>query len=237
MVDELKQLDLQKLPRHVAFIIDGNGRWAKQRGLPRSMGHKAGVEAVKQTIQNALEIGIKQLSFFCFSTENWNRPKDEIDQLFSMLRDFIKKNTDYVKKGIKLIVSGDISVLPEDLITAITERVEKTKQNIKMIVNLCINYGGRADILRAVNNLLSQNKQKVTMEEFSKELYTAEMSDPDLIIRTSGELRLSNFFLFQSAYSEFYFGSQNWPDFDKKSLIEALINFQSRNRRFGAIKE
>lgn len=233
-----QQVDLTKLPYHIAFIIDGNGRWAKLRGLPRTAGHRQGVVAVKNTINNCYDLGIKEVSFFCFSTENWNRPKDEIDALFGMLRDFINDDImPYKEKGIKFIVSGDISKLPADLVTAIENAVEKTKECQKMLVNLCINYGGRFDILRAVNTLLGEKKKSVTYKEFEKALYTHEMHELDLVVRTSGEQRISNFMLYQMAYAELYLTKTYWPDFDKKALNEALIDFQSRNRRFGAIKE
>ena len=233
-----QQVDLTKLPYHIAFIIDGNGRWAKKRGLPRTAGHRQGVVAVKNTINNCYELGIKEVSFFCFSTENWNRPKDEIDTLFAMLRDFINEDIiPYKEKGIKFIVSGDISKLPADLVDAIKSAVNKTKECQKMLVNLCINYGGRFDILRAVNTLLSEKKENVTYKEFENALYTNEMHELDLVVRTSGEQRISNFMLYQMAYAELYFTKTYWPDFDKNALDEALIDFQSRNRRFGAIKE
>ena len=233
-----QQVDLTKLPYHIAFIIDGNGRWAKKRGLPRTAGHRQGVVAVKNTINNCYELGIKEVSFFCFSTENWNRPKDEIDTLFAMLRDFINEDViPYKEKGIKFIVSGDISKLPADLVDAIKSAVNKTKECQKMLVNLCINYGGRFDILRAVNTLLSEKKKNVTYKEFESALYTNEMHELDLVVRTSGEQRISNFMLYQMAYAELYFTKTYWPDFDKNALDEALIDFQSRNRRFGAIKE
>ena len=233
-----QQVDLTKLPYHIAFIIDGNGRWAKKRGLPRTAGHRQGVVAVKNTINNCYELGIKEVSFFCFSTENWNRPKDEIDTLFAMLRDFINEDIiPYKEKGIKFIVSGDISKLPADLVDAIKSAVNKTKECQKMLVNLCINYGGRFDILRAVNTLLSEKKENITYKEFENALYTNEMHELDLVVRTSGEQRISNFMLYQMAYAELYFTKTYWPDFDKNALDEALIDFQSRNRRFGAIKE
>ena len=233
-----QQVDLTKLPYHIAFIIDGNGRWAKLRGLPRTAGHRQGVVAVKNTIKNCYDLGIKEVSFFCFSTENWNRPKEEIDALFGMLRDFINDDImPYKEKGIKFIVSGDISKLPADLVSAIENAVDKTKECQKMLVNLCINYGGRFDILRAVNTLISEKKESVTYSDFENALFAHEMHELDLVVRTSGEQRISNFMLYQMAYAELYFTKTYWPDFDKKALNEALIDFQSRNRRFGAIKE
>ncbi len=231
-------VDLNKLPNHIAFIIDGNGRWAKKRGLPRTAGHRQGVFAVKDTIQNCYNYGIKQVSFFCFSTENWNRPQDEIDALFGMLRDFIHDDiVPYKEQGIRFLISGDITKLPQDLQQAIQNAVNETQDCNKMLVNLCINYGGRLDILRAVNSLLKQGKTEVNYLDFEKELYTKNLSELDLVVRTSGEQRISNFMLYQMAYAELYFTKTYWPDFDKKALDEALLDFQSRNRRFGAIKE
>ena len=232
------EIDKNKLPYHIAFIIDGNGRWAKQRGLPRSMGHKQGVVAVKDTIQNCYDLGIKQVSFFCFSTENWNRPKDEIDTLFQLLRDYISEDLlPYKQKGIKFIVSGDITKLPQDLQNAIENAVNETQSCDNMIVNMCINYGGRLDILRAVNNLLKQGKTEVTYKDFEQELYSKDLKEIDLVVRTSGEQRISNFMLYQMAYSELCFVKTYWPSFDKNELHKVLIDFASRNRRFGAIKE
>lgn len=233
-----KNVDLNKLPNHIGFIIDGNGRWAKKRGLTRTAGHRQGVVAVKETIKNCYNYGIKQVSFFCFSTENWNRPQDEIDALFGMLRDFIHEDIEpYKNDGIRFFVSGDISKLPQDLQETVLNAVEQTKNCTKMYVNLCINYGGRQDILRAVNSLLSQGKTNVNYIDFQNELYTKDLAELDLVVRTSGEQRISNFMLYQMAYAELYFTQTYWPDFDKKELDQALVDFQSRNRRFGAIKQ
>ena len=231
-------LDLAKMPVHMAFIIDGNGRWAKKRGLPRTVGHKQGVVAVKNTIDNCYNLGIKEISFFCFSTENWNRPKEEIDALFDMLRKFTSDDLlPYKEKGVKIVHSGDISRLPQDLQQTLLDAVKQTENNNKMIVNLCINYGGRDDILHAVNLALKSGKTSISQAEFEQNLYSHNLHDLDLVVRTSGEQRISNFMLYQMAYAELYFTPTYWPDFDKKALEDALINFQSRSRRFGAIKE
>lgn len=232
------KLNVEKLPYHIAFIIDGNGRWAKEKGMPRTYGHKVGVEAVKNTVNNCLEIGIKQLSFYCFSTENWNRPKDEIDAIFDLMKDYLEKFADeYVNKGIKLYVSGDITKLPTDLQEKIVNIVDKTKDNDNMMVNICLNYGGRAEIVRAVNTIINEKIENVTEKSFKNYLYTKDFKDPDLIVRTSGENRISNFMLYQLAYSEFYFPKTYWPDFDKKELIKALNNYAKRTRKFGSIKQ
>ena len=231
------QLDLSKMPRHVAFIIDGNGRWAKKRGLPRTAGHRQGVVAVKNTINNCYDLGIKEVSFFCFSTENWNRPKDEIDALFNMLRDFVKEDLiPYKEKSIRIISSGDISKLPLDLQNSLQDAIKDTENCNKMIVNLCINYGGRDDILHAVNLIIENGEKNITHKKFEKYLYSNLLHELDLVIRTSGEQRISNFMLYQMAYAELYFTKTYWPDFDKKQLHLALQNFQSRSRRFGSIK-
>lgn len=230
------EIDKTKIPNHIAFIVDGNGRWANKRGLPRTVGHKYGVEAVKNTIFNSYDLGIKVISFFTFSTENWKRPKEEIDAIFNILREYLNENLDeYIGKGIKIITCGDISKLPKDIFEAILNAKEKTKNCDKMIVNMAINYGGRDDIITAVNKIISEKVNKVDEKSFANYLYTNQISDPDFIIRTSGEYRISNFMLYQGAYSELYFTKTYWPDFDKNELIIAIKDFQGRNRRFGKI--
>lgn len=238
LIRNKQKVDKSRLPNHMAFIIDGNGRWANKRGLPRTVGHKYGVEAVKNTVENCLELGIKVISFYTFSTENWNRPKEEIDQLFKMLRDYIDEDTSkYEARGIKFMTSGDLSKLPKDIIDAVKKAKEKTKNNTKMIVNIAINYGGRQEIIRAVNSIIKKGIKEVTVESFKNYLYTSGLPELDFLVRTSGELRLSNFMLYQTAYSEFYFPKVYWPAFNKKELNKALIAFQSRKRRFGSIKK
>lgn len=233
-----KSVSFNKLPIHIGFIIDGNGRWAQKRGLSRTFGHKQGIVAVKNTIQNCYDFGIKEISFFCFSTENWNRPQDEVDALFGMFHNFVQDDLDdYNQKGIKIMHSGDKSRLPQDLQDAIVSAENKTKNNTKMIVNICLNYGGRDDILHAVNSLIKNNQKHVTQQQFEKQLYSSPLHNLDLVVRTSGEQRISNFMLYQMAYAELYFTKTYWPDFDKKQLIHALTDFQSRTRRFGAIKK
>ena len=225
-----------KIPNHVAIILDGNGRWATRRGLPRTIGHKAGIEAVKRTVDGASELGIKVLSFFAFSTENWKRDKSEIDAIFEILRNYLKENEEeYLSKNLKLVTMGDISKLPEDIYKKFEELKEKTKSNTGMIVNIGLNYGGRDELVRAYNALLKQGKEVTSEEEIKKYLYTSSLPDPDFIIRTSGEQRLSNFMLYQCAYSELYFPKVLWPDFNKKHLIKALKNYSKRDRRYGGI--
>lgn len=232
------KLGLKELPAHVAFIIDGNGRWALKRGMPRSFGHKVGVKSCKNVINSCYNLGIKYVSIFGFSTENWNRPKDEIDGLFNLLREFVKNDLqEWLKNDIKVVVSGDYSVFPKDLVTKIEEVLTKTKNNKGMVLNLCINYGGRQEIIRAVNCIIKSGVKKVNEKHILKHLYTADLPSPDFIIRTSGEQRLSNFMLWQCSYAELYFPKTYWPDFNKKHLIKAFKVFNKRKRRYGAIEE
>ena len=232
------KVDKNNLPECVAFIIDGNGRWAKRRGLPRMLGHRAGIDAVKKTIDYAEDLGLKQIMFYCFSTENWNRPKKEVDGLFELFREFVFSQADsYVKRNFMFQLIGEKSRIPNDIVKKVKEIEEKTKNCTKMKVGLCINYGGKFDILNAVNNILKSGKTEITEKEFESYLLTKDFKSPDLIIRTSGEQRISNFLLYQMAYSELYFTKTYWPDFDKKSLEMAICDYQKRNRRFGAIKE
>ena len=231
-------IDMNNLPECVAFIIDGNGRWAQKRGLPRMLGHRAGIDAVKKIIDSAESLGLKQIMFYCFSTENWNRPKREVDGLFDLFREFVFNEADkYTKRNFMFKLVGDKSKIPSDIIDKVEEIEEKTKDCTKMKVGLCINYGGKFDILNAVNNILKAGKTEVNEVEFEKYLLTKDFQNPDLIIRTSGEQRISNFLLYQMAYSELYFTNTFWPDFDSKCLELAICDYQKRNRRFGAIKE
>lgn len=236
-----KMLNEKALPKHIGFIIDGNGRWAKERGLTRSMGHKAGMIALKEAIKNSFDLGISIVSIYGFSTENWNRPKEEIDYLFNLFRGFIKSDFSEVSeakdKKVRLNIMGDYTKFPKDLVSEIEKALEESKDNDGFVLNLGINYGGRDEIVRAVNNIIKSNVKEITKEDFNSYLYTAGLPDPDFIIRTSGEQRISNFMLWQNAYSEFYFPKTYWPDFNKKELIKSLLNYQKRNRRFGAIKE
>lgn len=232
------KVDKNKLPRCVAFIIDGNGRWAKKRGMPRMYGHRIGIDAVKKTIDNCESLGIKECMFYCFSTENWNRPKPEVDGLFELFRKFVYTEAEeYFDRNIKFKLIGDKSRISDDILRQVEVIEKKTENCTKMKVGLCINYGGRFDILNAVNNALVLGKKHIEEQEFSNLLLTNEFHNPDLIIRTSGEQRISNFLLYQMAYSELYFTKTYWPDFDKKQLEIALCDFQKRNRRFGAIRE
>ena len=230
-----EKIDSKKIPLHVAFIMDGNGRWAEKKFLPRNFGHSAGVETVENIIKYSLEVGIKHLTFYAFSTENWKRDKKEVDGLFQIFRDYLNdKPDDYIKSGVRLNIIGDISKLPIDLQQSCADISEKTKHGNKMVLNLALNYGSRDEILRAVK-LCIDKKLKVTEQSFAANLYTAGQPDPDIIIRTSGETRLSNFLLYQSAYSELYFAKSLWPAFTISEYKKALIWFQNKNRRFGGV--
>lgn len=227
-----------KLPKHIAFIIDGNGRWAKRRGLPRMFGHRAGIETLKENIVECRNLGIDVVSVFGFSTENWNRPQPELDGLFNLFEEFFKNETiDFMGLGIKVRIMGDYTKFPQHLVDNANALIERTKNNDKMVLNMGINYGGHDDILHAVNNMIKdgvKDVDKATMESY---LYTSGLPAPDFVVRTSGELRISNFMLWQMAYSELYFPKTLWPDFHKKDLYKALKSYQKRNRRYGAIKE
>ncbi len=233
-----RKLDLQRLPQHIAIIMDGNGRWAKRRGLPRNMGHRAGFENIKRIVEHLYHLGIKYVTFFTFSTENWKRPKEEIDGIFDLVRNHLKNEKEvqkFLDNDIKLTTMGDISKLPQDLYNKLVETSQKTKNASTMVLNLAINYGGRDEIMRAVNLLVERGTKIESSEQFEQLLYSNNMPDPDFVIRTSGELRLSNFMLYQMAYSELYFTKTYWPDFNEKELQRALIDFQKRRRRFGAV--
>ena len=229
-----------KMPKHIALIIDGNGRWAKKRNMPRSMGHKFGFDNLKKQVEFVQELGIKNLSMYCFSKENWNRPQDEVNylmDLFNQMLDEYKK--EYLNKDVRIIISGDMEDIriPDNVRTKAKEIMELTKDKTGFILNPCINYGGRQEILKAVNEIIASGETDIDVAKFEKHLYTADMLPVDFIIRTSGENRTSNFLPWQSTYSEWYFPKKLWPAFTKKDMIKALIAFTKRNRRFGAIKK
>ena len=231
-------LDENKMPLHVAFIIDGNGRWAKKRGLSRSMGHKVGFNTLLKMVQEVRALGIKYMSVYCFSVDNWNRPQAEVDYLMQLFRDILNpRKYKKFKEGARINIMGDMSRFPEDIQANAKKAVLDSQNNTDLVLNLGLNYGGREEIVYAVNKLIAEGKTHITKEDISNNIYTAGQPDPDFIIRTSGELRLSNWMPWQSTYSEFYFPKIHWPAFNKKHLITALVEYQSRNRRFGAIKE
>ena len=224
-----------KIPHHIGIIMDGNGRWAEARGKKRTYGHKYGSDNVDRIASYAFERGIKVVSLYAFSTENWQRPQEEVDELMRLLSVYFKRfSSKLVKNKIKIKIMGDITALTPKLQKEIGDIIEKTKDYDAGVLCLGINYGGRQEIVNAVNTLISNN-QPVTVENISNNLYTAELGDPDLIIRTGGEYRLSNFMLFQGAYSELYFTNVLWPDFDESELDKAIQSFKGRIRRFGKV--
>ena len=235
---------MAKSLKHVAFIMDGNGRWDKKRGLARYLGHKAGCEVVTDIYDGCREKGVIAMSLYAFSTENWNRPKSEIDHLFNYLDVFFKKNIKkMIEDGSRIIVSGDISRLPEKTQKTIKECVELTKDLKNFTFNICLNYGGKDEIVRASKLIAKDYKDgKISLEEINEEkfenyLYTKDIPPVDLLIRTSGEQRLSNYLLWQLAYAEFIFTPTYWPDFNKEELFKCFDEYYSRERRFGGILE
>lgn len=238
------KIDLNRVPKHIAIIMDGNGRWAKERNLPRTMGHKAGVETIRRIIKECDKIGVKYLTLYAFSTENWKRPKDEVSALMKLLVEYLKKEFSELNKNNVIINNiGDISKLPEVCQKELMSAYERTKNNTGITMNLALNYGGRDEILTAIKKMTQDIEKgnisidKINEDVFSKYLYTKGMPDPDLIIRPSGEQRLSNFLLWQCAYSEFWYSDINWPDFSENDLHKAIYDFQNRDRRFGGIKK
>lgn len=229
-----------KLPAHLAIIMDGNGRWAQARGLPRSAGHRAGAEAVRVVVTECRTLGIRHLTLYAFSSENWNRPKTEISALFSLLLEFLGQEVPRMEEeSIALKVLGDLDGLPLAQRTALHHAIRRTAAGREMTLNLALNYGGRAEIVRAARAFLREGArpEDVTEESLASRLYTAGQPDPDLLIRTSGEQRLSNYLLYQCAYSELYFTPVPWPDFDAPRLREALEAYAARSRRFGKTQE
>ena len=236
-------IDLEKMPTHIAIIMDGNGRWAKSRFLPRTAGHKAGVETIRKVVKEADRLGIKYLTLYAFSTENWKRPKLEVDALMNLLVSYLKNEIDELhKNNVKLTAVGDFEKLPEACVRELHSAMDKTKDNTGVHLNLALNYGGRNDIREAVVELAKEYKEgkisleDITEENIKKHLSTGEIPDPDLVIRTSGEQRLSNFLLWDVAYSEFYYTDIHWPDFDGEALEKAIYAYQKRDRRFGGVK-
>lgn len=234
--------DLSRMPKHVAFIMDGNGRWATSRGLPRVAGHRAGMKIVHDVIRQSKDWGIKVVTFYAFSTENWKRPQTEVSFLMNLLIEFIDKELDEMdRNGVHLHILGEVSALPVKVRKAIERGLAKTRDNHDIIVNIALNYGGRAEIIRAVKEIAGQvaqgtiNPSDIDETMLSEKLYTGNLPDPDLIIRTSGEMRLSNFLLFQCAYAEFAFPETAWPDFTSEAYALVINGFQARNRRYGGI--
>ncbi len=235
-------IDKNFLPKHIAMIMDGNGRWAEKRGLPRVAGHRAGVKTVDRVMEDAVSLGIKVLTLYTFSTENWKRPKKEVSALMELLyKNLLNKRKKMIDNDVKLRLSGDISNFPDTVKNELNATLAATEQCSTMILNLALGYSGRGEIIKAAQSLARQSVQgdikpeDIDEEIFSNYLSTRGLPDPDLIIRTSGEYRISNFLLWQSSYSELYFTDCFWPDFDRKELIKAILAYQSRDRRFGGL--
>ena len=230
--------EITKLPNHIGFIIDGNGRWAKKRGLPRSMGHSAGIKNLDVVLKECFyTYGIPVVSLYAFSTENWNRPKSEIDYLIKCFRKYLSEGFMEKYPRVKLNIMGDYTKFPQDLVDNATKTMEATKNNTDFILNLGINYSGQDELVYAFNNIINKGIKKVDRKTIEDNLYTAGQIPLDFCVRTSGEQRLSNFMLWQISYAELYFPKTYWPAFGKKDLYLALKEYESRNRRFGAIKE
>lgn len=232
----LPSLDVSRLPRHVGIIMDGNGRWAKKRGRPRLYGHSAGAKSIRQVVELGVELGLGYLTFYAFSTENWNRPEDEVRGLLKLLRErLIKEIPELNEQNIYVQFIGSEIYLEPAYLAEIRAVAAKTHQNTGMRVNIAFNYGGRLEIIEAIKRLKPEEISSLTPDNFGQHLWTKEQPDPDLIIRSSGEMRLSNFLLWQSAYSEIYVTDVLWPDFDKAEMIKALQEYQTRNRRYGGL--
>ena len=240
----MEEIDKEKLPRHIAIIMDGNGRWAKKKNLNRISGHIKGVDAVREIVTACRELGIKVLTLYAFSIENWRRPNDEVAALMGLLREYLfKEREEMVQNNIRLSAIGRIEDLPLEVQNTLRETSKKTEQCDGMILNLALSYGGRSEILHAVQGILSDfqkgkiKPEEVNLQRFSQYLWTRGIPDPDLLIRTSGEFRISNFLLWQIAYTELYVTETLWPDFDRKELLKAIAAYQSRERRFGLTSE
>lgn len=239
-MDLKSNIDLNRLPRHIAVIMDGNGRWAKQQGKPRVFGHRSGVTAVRETTEAAAELGVEYLTLYAFSTENWNRPAIEVNALMALLVETIRKEVDTLNKNnIRLHAIGDISKLPKKSQKALQEGIDRTKDNDRMTLVLALNYSAKWEILEAAKKIAEDAKagkveaSHIDENYFASLLSTKGIPDPELLIRTSGETRISNFLLWQIAYAEFYFTPIFWPDFRKQQLYEAILDYQNRERRFG----
>lgn len=236
-------LDINNIPKHIAIIMDGNGRWAKARNLPRAMGHRAGVEAIREIVKECSNLGVKYLTLYAFSTENWVRPTEEVNALMKLLVEYLKGEFEELhKNNVKINSIGDISKLPMVCQEELNNASKKTKNNNGLVLNLALNYGGRNELVKAFKEIYKElmegklTESDITEEMISKHLYTSGMPDPDMIIRPSGEQRLSNFLLWQGAYSELWYSDIKWPDFRKQHLHKAIYDFQNRERRFGGVK-
>ena len=241
--DLLPQIDRSALPAHIAIIMDGNGRWARKRGLPRVAGHRAGINAVREVVEGSADLGIPVLTLYAFSVENWKRPRSEVSTLMALLKEYLNKELENIhKNNIRFRTIGRTDELDPSVKAELEKARSRTSSNTGMIFNVALNYGGRTEIIDAVNRLLNNGGRAaaenggISEEDFAQYLYTAGQPDPDLLIRTSGELRVSNFLLWQIAYSEIWVTDTLWPDFERRHLYEAIIAFQKRERRYGGIE-
>ncbi|MBO1678408.1 isoprenyl transferase [Bittarella massiliensis] len=237
----LAKPDFDNLPQHIGFIMDGNGRWAKRRGLPRSAGHRAGAKTFRDMVRYCKDIGIKNMTVYAFSTENWKRPKEEVEAIMDLLRSYLKDAFDHREEEVRCLILGDTAPLAPDIVALIEKLEDESRDCKQMTLNIALNYGGRAEITHAVRELAGQVQrgelapEEITEDAISACLYTAGQPDPDLIIRPSGEYRTSNFLLWQSAYSELVFMDVLWPDFTRRDLDRAILEYQNRDRRFGGV--
>lgn len=240
----MEEIDKGKLPRHIAIIMDGNGRWAKKQNLSRIRGHLKGVDAVREVVTTCRELGIKVLTLYAFSIENWQRPKEEVAALMALLQEYLLKECEeMLKNNIRLLAIGRLEDLPSEVRAVLDLTIKKTEHCDGMILNLALSYGGRSEILHAVQGILSDirkgrvKEEEIDLASFPEYLWTRGLPDPDLLIRTSGESRISNFLLYQIAYTELYLTETLWPDFNREELLKAIIDYQSRERRFGLTSE
>jgi undecaprenyl diphosphate synthase len=239
-----QSIDPERLPAHIAIIMDGNGRWANRRNMPRVAGHRAGIDPVRNTVETCARLGITALTLYAFSVENWKRPRHEVETLWRLLRFYLRRElSDLMENNIRLAAIGRLDALPRQVRQELESAMDATSGNNGLIVNLAINYGGRAELVDAVNALIDQARIEGTLdqlqineEEIASKLYTANIPDPDLLIRTSGEMRISNFLLWQIAYSELYVTETLWPDFKRTDFLKAILDYQKRDRRFGGVK-
>ena len=234
----LQALNKNALPAHIAVIMDGNGRWARKRGLPRVAGHRSGISAVREVVEGCAELGVSVLTLYAFSVENWKRPATEVRTLMLLLREYLNREIDNLdRNNIQFRTVGRTDQLDPSVRTELLKAIDRTRSNTGMIFVVALNYGGRAEIVDAVNRIIANRQQAVDEAEFGRHLYTAGLPDPDLLIRTSGEMRLSNFLLWQIAYTEIYVTETLWPDFSRTDLYEAIVAFQKRERRYGGLGE
>ena len=238
----LSQVDFARLPRHIAIIMDGNGRWARRRRLPRMAGHRAGAQAVRDAVETCSRLGVRALTLYAFSTENWKRPRMEIDTLMDLLREYIRRELAEIhRNNIRLQILGRYEQLPIEVQHDLEDALRQTASNTGMVLNVALNYSARAELVDAFNSILQDLREngdplrKITEQTISEHLYTRGLPDPDLLIRTSGEMRVSNFLLWQIAYAEIWVTDTCWPDFSRRHLLQAILDFQKRERRYGGL--